>query len=112
MIEGHSLPIIDSVAGLASFPERSFVNIIFLMTAQAIHGRVLEGGGGVAGFAVNLGMFAEERETAFLVIEGGLSPGLFGVAGVAAGAFLAAVFVVFLVTAVAIGGDAVEAIIG
>ncbi|MCP9450108.1 MAG: hypothetical protein NNA21_08620, partial [Nitrospira sp.] len=111
VVESHGLPLIGSVAGLAGFSKRSFVNIVFFMTAEAVHGRVLERGGGVAGFAVNLGVFAQEREAAFLVIEGGLSPGLFGVAGVAAGAFLAAVFVVFFVTAIAISGDAGEAII-
>lgn len=112
VIEGHGLPIIGSVAGLAGFPERSFMNIVFLVTAEAVEGRVLEGRGGVAGFAIHRGVFAQKREAAFLVIEDGLSPRLFCMTGVAAGAFLAAVWVVFLVTAIAICRDAMEAIIG
>ena len=69
VVEGESLPIAFSVAGLALFPVQPFVHIVFLVAGVALHRGVFEGRRQMTLFAFDLGMFAHEWKPGLLVVK-------------------------------------------
>ena len=94
MIEAPFLPRQGVVAGFAARSQLVLVLVVFLMTGDAGYIRVLEGGCQVALLALDLGVFAEQRETGQAVIDFAVFPVTLVVAGLAFLAFLAFMFVV------------------
>ena len=91
------------MAGLTFRTQSLLVDILFLVTSDAGRGRVLKGERLVAFPAGSEVMGAAQGECGRLMIEHDRSPPFFRMAGFAFGALLSFMFVIFLVTGVAVG---------
>ena len=91
------------MAGLTFRTQSLLVDILFLVTSDAGRRRVLKGERLVAFPAGSEGVGAAQGECRRLMIEHDISPPFFRMAGFAFGALLPVMFVIFLVTGVAVG---------
>lgn len=103
VIEIPGFPVAHVVAGFACRSQFALMYIFLFMARPAIGLGVLECRSCVTLFALHQKMFADQREYGFSMIEGGLFPGFFLVAGFAFLAFLAFVLVIFFMAGIALG---------
>ena len=103
VIEGPGQPVARVVAGSALPAERAAVAVFIAMAVATRLAGIMEGGGGVALGACQLGMPAHQRKLSEVVIETDLGdPGRRNMAALADGAELTGVHVVVAVTTAAV----------
>jgi len=112
VIEGGIGPLCGAVTALALGTEVAFVLVVFLVAAIAIGRRAFELLVHVALFAVYGRVRIGQGEVGLAVVERSIVPLCGAVAGLALGAEVAFVLVVFLVAAIAIGRRAFELLVG
>lgn len=102
MIKRRGLPSVFSMTPPAFGPKDAFVVVVFPMASNALHWGVLVSILRVTVDACDLFMFAPERELRLVVIEPRLFPILFGMTISTGRSQLSFMFIVFLMTGVAL----------
>ncbi len=102
MIEGDRLPIACCVARLALVSVRPFMGVVFFVAGITIQGSVFKGWRQMAFLAFHPNMFPNEREPRFVVVERRFLPRPIIMAVLALRALLTLMFIVFLMTGIAV----------